>query len=144
MLRGEGRILFVIPRDGLLQVGTTERSVEEGCVPIADTEREELFTALEHDIPSVDWRKLPVRMEESGVRPLVRPPKDNAHTAKLSREAILETHPKFSNLSLVLGGKLTSARALMDSLTTEMTGQACPESRTRPLNKWDGQSAGLQ
>ncbi len=144
MMRGKGRILFVIPRDGLLQVGTTERAVEDGCVPILATEREELFTALEDNIPSIPWRKLMVRMEEAGVRPLVRPPKDGAGTAHLSREAILETHPKFSNLRLVLGGKLTTARALMDRLATELSGQPCPESRTCSLNKWDGQSTGLQ
>ena len=144
MMRGEGRILFVIPRDGLLQVGTTERAVDDGCVPIVAAEREELFTALETNIPSVHWRKLPVRMEEVGVRPLVRPPKDGVGTAHLSREALLETHPKFSNLRLVLGGKLTTARALMDRLATELSGQACPESRTRRLHKWDGQSAQLQ
>ncbi len=144
MMRGKGRILFVIPRDGLLQVGTTERSVEDGCVPIVDAEREELFTALEANIPSVPWRRLTVRMEETGVRPLVRPSKAKTATAKMSREAVLEIHPKFSNLRLVLGGKLTTARDLMDRLATEITGQTCPESRTRPLHKWDGQSAGLQ
>ncbi|MDE3245218.1 MAG: FAD-dependent oxidoreductase [Acidobacteriota bacterium] len=144
MMRGKGRILFVIPRDGLLQVGTTERAVEDGCVPIVDGEREELFTALEANIPAIPWRKLPVRMEESGVRPLARPSKDQAGTAGMSREAVLETHAKFSNLRLVLGGKLTTARALMDRLATDITGRICPESRTRTLNKWDGQSAGLQ
>ncbi len=144
MMQGHGRILFVIPRDGLLQVGTTERAVEEGCVPILDSERDELYRALEANIPSVAWRSLPVRLEEIGVRPLVRPPKDYAGTAKLSREAVLETHPKLANLRLVLGGKLTTARALMDRLATELSGQPCPRSRTEPLTKWDGQAPPMQ
>jgi glycerol-3-phosphate dehydrogenase len=38
--RPGGRILFVIPRDGLLQVGTMEREVDQGWMPIVDTERE--------------------------------------------------------------------------------------------------------
>ncbi len=144
MMRGEGRILFVIPRDGLLQVGTTERAVTEGWVPIAESERKELFKALEYNIPAIPWKSLPVRMEELGVRPLVRPPKARHGTAHLSREAVLEAYPKFSNLRLVLGGKLTTARALMDQLATELSGQDCPSSRARPLQKWDGQSAALQ
>ncbi len=135
LMRGHGRILFVIPRDGLLQVGTTERAVEDGWVPILETEREELFLALEENIPAIAWRTLPIRAEELGVRPLVRPPKDSFGTPKLSREAVLEVHPTFSNLRLVLGGKLTTARALMDRLATEITGRECPESRMRILSR---------
>ncbi len=142
LMRGGGRILFVIPRDGLLQVGTTERAVEEGWVPIAETEREELYQSLEKYLPAIAWRGLPVRYEELGVRPLVRPPRDSKGTPHLSREALLEQHPRFTNLRLVVGGKLTTARALMDKLATELTGQACPASATTPLKLWDGQSGG--
>ncbi|MFN8010227.1 MAG: FAD-dependent oxidoreductase [Holophagaceae bacterium] len=138
ILRGGGRILFVIPRDGLLQVGTTEREVKDGWVPIVKSERDELFQALETRLPSIPWRKLPVAFEELGVRPLVKA-RGNAGTDRLSREAVLEHHRRFSNLRLVLGGKLTTARALMDRLAGELTGLECPESRTVPLRKWDGQ-----
>jgi glycerol-3-phosphate dehydrogenase len=138
--RPKGRILFVIPRDGMLQVGTTEREVSEGWVPIVASEREELYVALEENIPSIPWRSLPVRAEELGVRPLVRPAKDGAHTAKLSREAVLEAHPRFSNLHLVLGGKLTTARALMAQLAEKITERPEPSSRTVPLRVWDGQT----
>jgi glycerol-3-phosphate dehydrogenase len=138
ILRGGGRILFVIPRDGLLQVGTTEREVKDGWVPIVASEREELFTALEVRLPSIPWRSLPVAFEELGVRPLVKA-RGSRGTDKLSREAVLERHRKLQNLHLVLGGKLTTARALMDKLATDLTGEACPESRTAVLRKWDGQ-----
>ncbi|GLH74711.1 hypothetical protein GETHLI_32130 [Geothrix limicola] len=135
--RPKGRILFVIPRDGLLQVGTTEREVEEGWVPIVEAEREELFQALEANLPAIPWRRLPVRSEELGVRPLVASSGDTTH---LSREAVLERHGRFQNLSLVLGGKLTTARALMDRLATELTGRPCAASKTEPLRLWDGQN----
>jgi glycerol-3-phosphate dehydrogenase len=137
ILRGGGRILFVIPRDGLLQVGTTEREVKDGWVPIVKSEREELYAALEVRLPSIPWRKLPIAFEELGVRPLVAA--RGAGTDRLSREAVLEQHKNFSNLRLVLGGKLTSARALMDRLATELTGIECPQSRTAALRRWDGQ-----
>ena len=139
--RPKGRILFVIPRDGLLQVGTTEREVEAGWVPIADTEREELFQALESNLPGIPWRRRPLRAEELGVRPLVAA---SGRTTHLSREAVLEPHPRFSNLTLVLGGKLTTARALMDRLATTLTGAPCPASRTEPLRVWDGQSVKIR
>jgi len=135
--RPKGRILFVIPRDGMLQVGTTEREVEDGWVPIVAAEREELFQALESRLPGVPWRQMPVRSEELGVRPLVA---SGGTTARLSREAILETHPRFQNLTLVLGGKLTTARALMDQLATNLTGMPCQASKTVPLRLWDGQT----
>lgn len=128
--RGKGRVLFVIPRDGRILVGTTEREVQEGWVPVVETEREELLQALEAAMPALPWRQLPILDEELGVRPLVAA---SGGTARLSREAVLEPHPAFPNLTLVLGGKLTTARALMDRLATDLTGQACPESRTRPL-----------
>ena len=140
--RPGGRILFVIPRDGRLMVGTTEREVhaeEGGAVGIFPSEREELLKALEENLPGVPWRDLPVLAEEVGVRPLVRPVADRTNTAGLSREATLGHVPGMSNARMVLGGKLTTARALMDRLATELTGRACPESRTTPLKKWDGQ-----
>jgi glycerol-3-phosphate dehydrogenase len=139
--RPGGRILFVIPRDGLLQVGTTEREVDDGWVPILQAEREELLEALEANLPGLPWRRMPLRAEELGVRPLVAA---SGGTARLSREAVLEPHPRFPNLTLVLGGKLTTARALMDQLATDLTGRACPASRTEPLRVWDGQPAGIR
>lgn len=142
--RPGGRILFVIPRDGLLQVGTTEREVhaeEGGAVAIQPSEREELYEALEEYLPGLPWRAMPVVAEETGVRPLVRPPEDLRNTSSLSREAILETHPSFENLTLVLGGKLTTARALMAKLATNLSGTPCPPSTSTPLVKWDGQPA---
>jgi len=139
--RPKGRILFVIPRDGLLQVGTTEREVEDGWVPIADAEREELFSALETNLPAIRWRQLPVRAEELGVRPLVAA---GGQTTHLSREAVLERHARFANLTLVLGGKLTTARALMDRLATDLTGLHCPASTTETLSLWDGQPAPIR
>ncbi|WP_306589677.1 FAD-dependent oxidoreductase [Geothrix sp. 21YS21S-4] len=135
--RPKGRILFVIPRDGRLQVGTTEREVEDGWVPVIDAEREELFGALETALPAIPWRTLPVRDEESGVRPLVVA---RGATTHLSREALLERHPRLANLTLVLGGKLTTARLLMDRLATALTGRPCAASTTAPLRLWDGQS----
>jgi glycerol-3-phosphate dehydrogenase len=139
--RPKGRILFVIPRDGLLQVGTTEREVEDGWVPILETEREELFGALEANLPGIPWRRLPVRAEELGVRPLVAA---GGATTHLSREAVLERHTRFPNLTLVLGGKLTTARALMDRLATDLTGIRCDASTTAPLRLWDGQKAEIR
>ena len=132
--RPGGRVLFMIPREGRLMVGTTEREVESGWTPIADSERAELFEALERYAPGVGWRALKVLDEELGVRPLVR---GSGLTARLSREAVLERHERLGNLRLVLGGKLTTARRLMDRLASELTGRPCPESRTTPLKAWD-------
>jgi glycerol-3-phosphate dehydrogenase len=113
-----------------MQVGTTEREVDDGWAPIAPAEREELYAALEQCLPAIPWRTLTVHREELGVRPLLA---GRGSTARLAREAVLERHPRFGNLRLVLGGKLTTARQLMDQLATELTGQACPASAVEPL-----------
>ena len=139
--RPKGRILFVIPRDGLLQVGPTEREVEDGWVPIVAAERAELFGALESHLPAIPWRQLPIRFEELGVRPLVAA---GGATTHLSREAILEKHGRFPNLTLVLGGKLTTARSLMAKLATDLTGMRCEASTTAPLTLWDGHLAQIR
>ena len=131
----KGRILFAIPRDGLLQVGTTEREVTAGWVPIVAAEREELYQGLEACMPAIPWRTLTVRKEELGVRPLMG---GQGSTAFLAREAKMETHPRFANLKLVLGGKLTTARLLMDRLATGLTGTPCPASATEPLSREPG------
>ena len=139
--RPGGRILFIIPRDGLLQVGTTEREVEEGWVPIATGEREELLGALEANLPAIPWRQLPIRGEELGVRPLLSA---GGATARLSRGAMLQRHDRFPNLTLVLGGKLTTARLLMAQLATELTGLPCEASVREPLSLWDGHPAQIR
>ncbi len=139
--RPKGRILFVIPREGRLQVGTTEREVADGWVPILAAEREELLQALHENLPGIPWREMPIREEELGVRPLVAA---GGNTTHLSREAILEPHSRFSNLILVLGGKLTTARRLMDDLATRLTGRSCGLSRTKPLRLWDGQAGPIR
>ena len=141
MMRSKGRILFIIPRDGLIQVGTTEREVADGWVPIVEAEREDLFDVLGRIVPGIPWRAIPRVAEELGVRPLVAA---QGGTDKLSREALLETHPRFGNLRLVLGGKLTTGRALMAKLATDLTGEPCPASATAPLRLWDGQGRRLR
>lgn len=136
--RPGGRVLFVIPREGRLQVGTTEREVEQGWSPIIEAEREELYRALERYVPAISWRRLPVLEEELGVRPLVR---GSGLTARLSRGALIESHARWSNLSLVLGGKLTTARRLMEELATRMTGRSCTRSCSLALKAWDAPGA---
>jgi glycerol-3-phosphate dehydrogenase len=75
------------------------------------------------------------------VRPLLAA---QGATAHLSREAVLDKHDRFPNLTLVLGGKLTTARALMDHLATDLTGMRCETSATEPLTLWDGHPAQIR
>ena len=71
MRRPGGRILFVIPRDGLLQVGTTEREVDDGWVPIVARGAGGALPGPGSLLPAIPWRTLPVHREELGVRPLL-------------------------------------------------------------------------
>jgi len=137
----QGRILFAIPRDGCLQVGTTEREVDAGWAPVTAGEREELYAGLASAMPGIPWRGLKVHREETAVRPLLGA---RGQTQRLSREAVLEAHPRWANLRIVLGGKLTTARILMDQLATVLTGVPCPASAVQALVAWDGQPFGMR
>lgn len=135
--RPNSRVLFVIPRDGRLLIGTTERKSSKGSPP-EHSEEEELYRALETYLPAIEWRKLKLLGIESAVRPLALLPnarKGDAKnaTARMSREAILEKHPLFKNLHLGTWRQTHHGEGLMDQLATQITGQMCPESRTKML-----------
>ncbi len=132
--RPNNRVFFIIPRNGCLQVGTTEREVNDPNVAVTQPERETLYESLQEFFPAINWRSLEVVREEIGVRPLVG---GEGETSSLGRGATLEQYSKFENVWLVLGGKLTTARSLMDELATQLTHQTCPESQTTPLIQYD-------
>ena len=102
--------------------------------PLTKKDREDLYDGLYENFPAIDWKSLEIVREEIGVRPLLG---GTGQTSSLSREASLEKYDKFSNVWLVLGGKLTTARALMANLAVEITGKECPASKTTPLVQCD-------
>jgi glycerol-3-phosphate dehydrogenase len=108
---GSRRIAFVLPYQGELLIGTTEegQGLDEPISP-SPTEREQLYTLLEHYLP----RWLPSARDHgrwiSGLRPIVHRKNDISTT---SREAEIQ---RLGRLITIYGGKWTTARSLAQRL----------------------------
>jgi glycerol-3-phosphate dehydrogenase len=86
----DGRVLFVVPWHGRALVGTTDTPVDT----VADEPRPleaEIHFLLEHAARylSRDPSREDVLAVFTGLRPLVRPPKDGANTRAISRDHTL-------------------------------------------------------
>lgn len=110
----DGRVLFVVPWQGKVILGTTDRPLDDAPVEPRPADEEIDFILAEAgryltqpptraDILSV-W---------AGLRPLVRPGRDRA-TGRISREHAIWTEP--SGLVCVAGGKWTTYRAMAEDV----------------------------
>ena len=114
----DGRVLFVIPWHGRTVVGTTDTPVEtavEEPKPLA----EEVAFLLDHAARYLvkDPTRSDVLSVYAGLRPLVRPPDDEAQrTANLSRDHHVFTSP--SGLVTIVGGKWTTYRKMAEDVIT--------------------------
>ena len=107
----DGRVLFVVPWHGRALVGTTDTPVDT----VADEPRPleaEIHFLLEHAARylSRDPSREDVLAVFTGLRPLVRPPKDGANTRAISRDHTLLVSG--TGLLTVVGGKWTTYRKM--------------------------------
>jgi glycerol-3-phosphate dehydrogenase len=128
----DGRVLFAVPWNGRLLVGTTEQEVEPG---------DDLFVSKE-DVAFM-LGQLNKYLERSvtpsqivsgfaGARPLVSDG-GNENTKKLARDDVIEVDEK-SGLISIMGGKWTTHRAMADDTITAVQkalGVAPTESPTK-------------
>ncbi len=109
----DGRLLFVIPWQGRVLVGTTDTAVDEiarAPVPFA----EEIDFLLEH--AALYLTRAPTRADVlsafAGLRPLVRA--GHGKTSALSRDHVIRVAP--SGLVTIAGGKWTTARKMAEAV----------------------------
>ncbi len=110
----EERIVFVIPREDIVIVGTTDTDFKENPLDVlvdpADVTY--LLSVANKYFPTLDLKKEDVISCYSGVRPLVQ---DGSNSeGKTSREHEIFT-PR-PNLTLVAGGKYTTYRAMAEEI----------------------------
>ena len=132
----DGRVLFAVPWLGKLILGTTDTPLQH---PLREPEplASEVDFILEEAARYL--RRAPtrgdIRSAWVGLRPLVRPPREAAHTKALSREHTILTSS--SGLVTVTGGKWTTYRAMAQDVLKECVSQGLiptlPEGVTQTL-----------
>lgn len=105
------RILFAVPWKSITYLGTTDTSIKD---PLdAQAQRDDLLYVLKiaNRFFSASLRETDVIQSWSGVRPLLRPHKEQTNSA-ISREHLIEEGPH--QVFHILGGKLTSHRLMAE------------------------------
>ena len=107
---GDRRMIFAIPRDGIVYIGTTDTeyfgALENPDITLADIEY--LLSAVTHIAPSVDLTISDVESAWSGLRPLIH--QEGKVPSELSRKD--EVFLSESRLISIAGGKLTGYRLM--------------------------------
>jgi glycerol-3-phosphate dehydrogenase len=107
----DGRVLFVIPWQGVIVVGTTDVPVETVELEVAPTAGEiEFIIATANEYLETPLARKDVLATFAGLRPLVSGATSN--TAKLSREHVVDVSR--SGLVTVTGGKWTTYRKMAE------------------------------
>lgn len=113
-VRGERRILFVVPWGTRTYLGTTDTAYEgdPGDCGVEPTDAEALFSLVKRVLPSARLGPERIVSAWSGVRPLVlgRAPRRAGGTAELSRKHRLIENA--DGVVALIGGKLTTYRAM--------------------------------
>ncbi|PYI50698.1 glycerol-3-phosphate dehydrogenase/oxidase [Paenibacillus flagellatus] len=110
----DGRMIFVIPREGKTYIGTTdtfyEGSIEEPRTTRQD--RDYLIDAVNHAFPDVKLTAEDVESSWSGLRPLIR--EEGKGPSEISRKD--EIFRSDSGLITIAGGKLTGFRKMAEKV----------------------------
>lgn len=114
----DGRVIFVIPRNGKVLVGTTEVQPEENFFDIdaSPLETDYLIHNINEYFPDAKIQKEDILSTFAGIRPLVKA--DSGDKGKTAREHKL--YQPRSNLYLMLGGKYTTFRVMASDVTREI------------------------
>jgi glycerol-3-phosphate dehydrogenase len=132
----DARPLFILPWNGLLLVGTTDERVDEPSASMDTRELEYLAAEMERVFPAAAGLATRVLYTYSGVRPLPYQPR--GAEGSITRRHLIRRHRSARGLYSVVGGKLTTHRALaedvLDVVRGELTGlERRLPTRDRPL-----------
>ncbi len=116
----DGRPFFIIPWNGLLLIGTTDQRYEgdPGEASISDQEFRYLVAETERVFPRLDDLAERVLYAHAGIRPL--PHRPRGKEGAITRRHIIRHHRRARGLYSVVGGKLTTHRALAEDVMTRV------------------------
>lgn len=136
MTANDGRVIFVIPHEDKVLVGTTEEVVGDNYFDIKPSEKEiqYLIDYLKHYFPNVTLTEDAIIESFSGIRPLVKDDSaTNAHTTAREHK-VLRPH---KDIYSIIGGKYTTFRVMVQETVREIAtdfGVSYSSERTkRPL-----------
>jgi glycerol-3-phosphate dehydrogenase len=132
----DARPLFILPWNGLLLVGTTDERVDEPSASIDARELDYLAAETERVFPAAAGLESRVLYTYTGVRPL--PYQRRGAEGSITRRHLIRRHRAARGLYSVVGGKLTTHRALaedvLDVLRAHLPGlERVRPTRDRPL-----------
>jgi len=133
----DGRPFFVIPWNSLYLIGTTDQRFDgdPGAVAISRAEVDYLLAETARLFPGAADLRGHLCYTQSGVRPL--PPSDVERPGAITRRHMIHGHRDAAGLYSVIGGKLTTHRALAEDalkkIGAPLLRRGASPTRTRPL-----------
>jgi len=134
----DGRPFFILPWNDLLLIGTTDERFEgdAGAATIDSHEIAYLTSETERVFPGAAGLADRVLYTHTGIRPL--PWQPHGATGAITRRHVIRRHRAARGLYSVVGGKLTTHRALAEDVLRKLRGElprpiTGHPTRTRPL-----------
>lgn len=135
--QSDGRPFFVIPWNGLYLIGTTDERFDgdPGTAEISELEFHYLVNETERLFPSALGLARHVVYTQAGVRPLPRT--EGGDEGAITRRHVIKRHRDAEGLYSIIGGKLTTHRALAEDTLKRLPRRARAARRSptreRPL-----------
>ncbi len=128
----DSRPLFILPWNDLLLVGTTDERFDgdAGAASIDDRELAYLARETERVFPAAAGLAERVLYTHTGVRPLPYRPRGAA--GAITRRHLIRRHRAARGLYSIVGGKLTTHRALAEDVLKVLWRDLPPAARVRP------------
>jgi glycerol-3-phosphate dehydrogenase len=110
----DGRMVFAVPRDAKVYVGTTDTFFDQDAVnpTVTKSDRDYVINAINYMFPTVKVTKDDIESSWAGVRPLIL--EDGKDPSEISRKD--EIWESESGLITIAGGKLTGYRKMAETI----------------------------
>ena len=142
----DGRLVFILPCGVGVLIGTTDEPFDDAPESAVATDHEigYLLDLVNSILPKVELRREHIVMHHAGVRPLPRT--HDSNTSAIPRgHSIQETEIGGLRLMTLVGGKLTTCRALSEEVTDRvlevLNRERTTSTKGRPLVPCDFESA---
>jgi glycerol-3-phosphate dehydrogenase len=130
----DGRPFFILPWNGLILIGTTDERYDgdPGAATIDAAEHEYLVAETERVFPGAAGLARRVLYTYTGVRPLPYRPRGAA--GAITRRHLIRRHRAARGLHSIVGGKLTTHRALAEDTLAKLR-RELPRPASRDLTR---------